>query len=46
LLSSLLVTVGLVFDDATVCRREAPKSRHGGPDLRRDAAAGGEAMLL
>jgi len=28
--------------DVPVCRSEAPKSRHGGPDLHRDAAAGGD----
>jgi len=28
--------------DVPVCRSEAPKIRHGRPDLRRDAAAGGD----
>ena len=28
--------------DVPVCRSEAPKSRHDGPDLRREARAGGE----
>ena len=32
----------LRWSDVPVCRSEAPKSRHGGPDLRRDAAAGGK----
>jgi hypothetical protein len=31
-------------DDVPVCRSEAPKSRHGGPDLRRAAAAGGDIL--
>ncbi|MEM9627501.1 MAG: hypothetical protein AAGA21_14785 [Pseudomonadota bacterium] len=30
-------------EEVTVCKSEAPKIRHDGPDLRRDAAAGGEA---
>ena len=29
-------------EEVPVCRSKAPKIRHGGPDLRRDAAAGGE----
>jgi transposase-like protein len=34
-----------VIQDVPVCRSEAPKIRHDGPDLRRDAAAGGEAYI-
>ena len=29
--------------DVPVCRSKAPKIRHGGPDLRRDATEGGDA---
>ncbi len=31
-----------LLDGVPVCRSAAPKIRHGGPDLRRDAAAGGD----
>jgi len=31
--------------DVPVCRSEAPKIRHDGPDLRRDAAAGGDVEM-
>jgi hypothetical protein len=39
---AVLCAVELALE-VPVCRREAPKSRHGGPDLRPSRPAGGEA---
>ena len=36
----------ILLRDVPVCRSKAPKIRHGGPDLRRDAAAGGDVVMI
>ncbi|MDH3659339.1 MAG: hypothetical protein OEU92_04795 [Alphaproteobacteria bacterium] len=43
-LYQLYRALDLLAEHIPVCRRAAPKIRHGGPDLRRDARAGGVAM--
>jgi hypothetical protein len=43
-LYQLYRAMDLLAEHVPVCRSAAPKIRHGGPDLRRDAAAGGVAM--